>query len=70
FGREVLALLVWNGTGANVAALASMLGRHQAVICSNWSHINVDETAAPERILGTKLIDLDCPDGKLTPAQV
>jgi threonine aldolase len=66
FGRdEVSTLLVWNGTGANVTALASMLGPAQAVICSSWAHINVDETGAPERILGAKLIDIDRPDGKL-----
>ena len=70
FGADVSTLLVWNGTGANVTALASMLGPAQAIICTNWSHINVDETGAPERILGAKLIDLDCPDGKLVPAQI
>jgi threonine aldolase len=70
FGKDTEAYLVWGGTGANVMALASMLGPAQAVLCTNWSHINVDETGAPERILGAKLIDLPCPDGKLTPAQI
>jgi threonine aldolase len=70
FGTDVSTLLVWSGTGANVTALASMLGPAQAVICTNWAHINVDETGAPERILGAKLIDLECPDGKLVPAQI
>jgi len=70
FGRQASAYLVWGGTGANVMALATMLGPAQAVICSNWSHISADETGAPERILGAKLIDLDCPDGKLVPSQL
>jgi threonine aldolase len=70
FGKDTQAFLVWGGTGANVMALASMLGPAQAVLCTNWSHINVDETGAPERILGAKLIDLICPDGKLTPSQI
>lgn len=70
FGSEVLALPVWNGTGANVLALMSMLGPAQAVVCSDGAHINVDETGAPERILGAKLIDLPTPDGKLTVPQV
>jgi len=70
FGADVKVLLVWNGTGANITALASMLGPAQAVICTNGAHINVDETGASERILGAKLIDLDCPDGKLDPAQI
>ena len=38
-------------------------------MCTDWAHIAVDETGAPERILGAKLIDLAAPDGKLTPAQ-
>jgi threonine aldolase len=70
FGVPAQVFLVWGGTGANVMALGTMLGPAEAVICTNWSHINVDETGAPERILGAKLIDLDCPDGKLVPAQI
>jgi threonine aldolase len=70
FGKPVEVFFVWGGTGANVMALGTLLGPAQAVICTNWSHINVDETGAPERILGAKLIDLDCPDGKLLPAQI
>jgi threonine aldolase len=70
FGPSARSFLVWGGTGANVMALATMLGPAQAVVCTNWSHINVDETGAPERILGAKLIDLVCPDGKLVPAQL
>ncbi len=74
FGAEVTTRLCFNGTGANVAALATMLGalkgpRH-AVVCTNWSHIEADETGAPERVLGTKLIDLSSPDAKLTPSMV
>ncbi|CAB4895385.1 unannotated protein [freshwater metagenome] len=70
FGARTQSFLVWGGTGANVMALASMLGPAQAVLCTNWSHINVDETGAPERILGAKLIDIPCADGKLVPAQL
>lgn len=70
FGRDVRTLFVYGGTGANVLALASLLQTAESVICTNWSHINVDETGAPEKILGAKLLDLPCPDAKLTPAQV
>ena len=70
FGGNTSSYLVWGGTGANVMALASMLGPAQAVLCTNWAHINVDETGAPERILGAKLIDVPCADGKLVPAQI
>lgn len=40
------------------------------MICSDSAHINVDETGAPERILGAKLIDLPAIGGKITPDQV
>lgn len=74
FDADVITRLTFNGTGANVAALATMMGSlrgpHHAVVCTNWSHIEADETGAPERILGTKLIDLPSPDAKITPAQL
>ena len=66
--------LTFNGTGANIVALATMLGSlpgpNHAVVCTDWAHINADETGAPERILGTKLIDLPVPDAKLVPEQL
>jgi threonine aldolase len=67
---DVTTLLTFNGTGANVLALASLLGPAEAVICTDWAHIATDETGAPERILGAKLIDLPAEDGKLRPEQV
>ncbi len=39
-------------------------------MCTDWAHIAVDETGAPERALGTKLIDLPSVDGKLVPEQL
>lgn len=67
FGADTTTLLTFNGTGANVLGLATMLGPAQAVVCSDWAHIAVDETGAPERVLGAKLIEVPCPDGKLRP---
>jgi threonine aldolase len=59
--------LMLNGTGANVLGLSLLLRRHEAVICADSAHINTDECGAPERLLGTKLITVPAPDGKLTP---
>jgi threonine aldolase len=70
FGAPVETLLAFNGTGANVLALATMLGPAQSVVCSEWAHIAVDETGAPERVLGAKLQDLPCPEAKLRPDQL
>jgi len=70
FDHDVVTLMVWNGTGANVLALGSALSPAGAVVCTDCAHINVDETGAPERLLGSKLMDLPAPAGKLTPDQV
>lgn len=70
FDHDVVTFMVWNGTGANVLALGSALSPAGAVVCTDCAHINVDETGAPERLLGSKLMDLPARDGKLTPDQV
>lgn len=67
FGESVEAFPVFNGTGANVLSLQSLLPRWGAVICAKTAHINVDENGAPERVGGMKLLAVDTPDGKLTP---
>jgi threonine aldolase len=61
------ALLVFNGTAANVLGLSLLLRPYEAVICAESSHLNVDECGATERLLGNKLLLVDAPDGKLTP---
>ena len=70
FGAGTTTLLVFGGTGANVLGLATMLGPAEAVVCSRWAHIAVDETGAPERILGAKIIELPSDDAKLHPDQL
>ncbi len=65
-GEQVEVFPVFNGTGANVVGLQSMLRTYEAVVCAETAHINVDECGAPERFLGAKLIDVPTPDGKLT----
>ena len=69
-GREVGVFPVFNGTGANVLALQSMLPRWGAVVCSETAHIHTDENGAPERVAGIKLLTVPTPDGKLTPELV
>ena len=61
------ALLVFNGTAANVLGMSLLLEPYEAVICAESSHLNVDECGATERILGNKLLTVSTPDGKLTP---
>ena len=67
FGAQAEAFPVFNGTGANVVGLQSMLPRWGAVISASTAHINVDEGGAPERVGGMKLLTVPTDDGKLTP---
>jgi threonine aldolase len=61
------AFLVFNGTAANVLGISLLLRPYEGVICAETSHLNVDECGAAERVLGTKLLTVATPDGKLTP---
>ncbi|MCU1425678.1 MAG: threonine aldolase [Microbacteriaceae bacterium] len=70
FGDQAEAFPVFNGTGANVTALTSLLPRWGAVISAKTAHINTDEGGAPERVSGLKLLSVEAPDGKLTPELV
>jgi threonine aldolase len=67
FGAEGEVFLVLTGGAANVLGLSLLLRRHEAVICAETAHINTDECGSIERILGTKLLTVPAPDGKLTP---
>ncbi|TYL53736.1 threonine aldolase family protein [Agromyces mariniharenae] len=67
FGEGVEVFPVFNGTGANVTGLQSMLPRWGAVVSASTAHINSDEGGAPERVGGIKLLTVPTPDGKLTP---
>ena len=58
---------VFNGTGANITGLQTVMDSWNSVICASTAHINVDEGGAPERLLGVKLLDIPTKDGKLTP---
>jgi threonine aldolase len=61
------AFFVFGGTAANVLGLGLMLRRFEAVICAESAHLNGDECGAAERVLGSKLLTVPAPGGKLTP---
>ncbi|MDT5331746.1 MAG: threonine aldolase [Mycobacterium sp.] len=67
FGDHAEAFPVFNGTGANVVSLTSVLPRWGAVVAASTAHINTDEAGAPERMTGIKLLTVPAPGGKLTP---
>jgi len=67
FGEAAEPFLVFNGTGANVTSIDALTGPHEAVICTDVSHMHVDECGAPERIAQTKLLTVEHHQGKLAP---
>jgi threonine aldolase len=67
FGPEALGFPVFNGTAANVLAIDAVTRPHEAVVCVEGSHIDIDECGAPERWAGVKLLKAVPADGKLEP---
>lgn len=70
FGDQARGFCVFNGSGANVAAIDALTGPQEAVICTDVAHLHVDECGAPERIAGTKLLTVANRAGKLEPADL
>jgi threonine aldolase len=69
-GDNARVFFAFNGTGANVVALAAALRPYQAVICPADAHLNLDECGAFERFAGSKLLTVPTRAGKLAPADV
>ena len=67
FGQAVATHFVFNGTGANVTALMAFAKPYGAVLCSDLAHLCNDESTAPERFLGMRLLPLRSLDGKVDP---
>lgn len=71
FGAECAALWVATGTAANCLALAALCPPHGGVLCHREAHIEVDECGAPGFYThGAKLMLIDGPGAKLTPAAI
>src|ERR1041384_51463 len=70
FGRDIAVYFVFGGTGANVLGLKTITKSHQAIICAETAHVNVDECGAPENFTGCKLLQVPTTDGKLRVEQI
>lgn len=70
FGDAIDVYFVYNGTGANVLGLQAMTQSFHSIICSDLAHINVDESTAPEKFLGCKLVTVPTKDGKIYPEEI
>ena len=65
FGAKTEVFFVFNGTASDVLALRFLAERHESVICSEVSHLNMDECAAPEFFAG-KLLCVPSSQGKIS----
>lgn len=66
FGQHVEVFFVFIGSAANVLGIKAATQPHNAIICPETAHINVDECGAPERFTGCKMLTVSTPNGKLT----
>ena len=69
-GEKVRPYFVFTGTAANVLGLDAITKPYHSIICAETSHIHEDECGAPERWTGCKLLSVESPDGKLSPATI
>ncbi|HEU0157981.1 MAG TPA: beta-eliminating lyase-related protein, partial [Hyphomicrobiaceae bacterium] len=71
FETDCEVFFVFNGTAANALALAQLARPYHAIIAHRLSHIEEDEAGAPGYLSGgAKIVALDLPLAKLTPAAV
>ncbi len=69
-GAHADVFFVFNGTGANVTSLSSLMGSGDCVVAPATAHVATDECGAPERFTGCKVVGVPTADGKLRPADV
>ncbi len=65
FGDEWNWFHCFNGTAANVLSLKTLVQSHNSILCSQISHLNLDECGSPEFQIGAKLILTKHNDGKI-----
>jgi threonine aldolase len=66
--KDIALFLCFNGTGANNFALSALTQPHQAIYCSDVSHLYTAESTSPEALTGCRLYALPSVQGKIDPA--
>ena len=66
FGQNAETYFVYNGTAANILGLRSVTDSFHSILCAESAHLTVHECCGPERFIGSKLVNIQTPDGKLT----
>ncbi len=70
FGADTAVFFVATGTAANVLAIASLTRPWQQILCEEFAHLANDESTAPERQTGCRVVPLPAGGHKLTPDDV
>lgn len=70
FGKEIAVFFVYNGTAANVLGISHLMNSYNAVVAASTSHLNEDECGAPEKFIGTKILEVHTENGKIHSDQV
>jgi len=70
FGEDIAVFFVYNGTAANVLGVNQLMNSYHAVVAASTAHLNEDECGAPEKFIGTKILEIETENGKIVPDQV
>lgn len=70
FGSDAEVYFVFTGTAANTLGLTGVTRSWNSVITAHTAHIQQDECGAPEKFAGCKVLTVDTPDGKISPAML
>ncbi|NQU35568.1 MAG: threonine aldolase [Bacteroidetes bacterium] len=70
FGKDIKVFFVYNGTAANVLGVGHLINSYQAIVAAHTAHLNEDECGAPEKFIGTKILEIHTDNGKIVPDQV
>jgi threonine aldolase len=70
FGEPASVWYVSTGTAANTLAIAALTEPWQKVLCHVHSHLNDDESTAPERITRCRVVQIHADSSKLTPGDL
>jgi len=70
FGNDISVFFVYNGTAANVLGVGHLINSYQAIVTAHTAHLNEDECGAPEKFIGSKILEIHTENGKIVPDQV
>lgn len=70
FGKDISVFFVYNGTAANVLGVSHLINSYHAIVAAKTAHLNEDECAAPEKFIGSKILEIETNDGKINPEQI